>query len=163
MPASQGYDDMKLSNEDFAQVIQATPLVSIDFVIRNPGGECLLGLRKNEPAKGFWFNLGGRILKNETIENAQARIFHEETGLQLERDTLKFLSVSDHIYQTNVFRNPNFGTHYVCVTYEITLDSSAIPKTDAQHCSYQWRSEEKILIADDVHENTKLAFRDKAA
>ena len=152
-------NNMKLSDEAFKSVIASTPLVSIDFVIRNQKRECLLGLRINAPAKGFWFNLGGRIFKNETIEKAQNRIFLEETGLQLNRDTLKFLGVSDHIYQDNLFLSPGFGTHYVCLAYEVTIKSSDLPKTRIQHSEYAWRDVETLLRSDDVHENTKVCFK----
>ena len=65
---------MKLSKEEFELVVRHTPLVSIDFVIKNHENQCLLGLRKNAPAAGFWFNLGGRIYKNEIIDEALDRI-----------------------------------------------------------------------------------------
>ena len=151
--------DMKLSDELFKSVIAATPLVSIDFVIRNQKGDCLLGLRKNAPAKGFWFNLGGRIFKNETIEQAQARIFLDETGLQLNRESLKFLGVSDHIYDDNLFETPEFGTHYVCLAYEVIVDSDDLPMTTVQHSDYAWRDEEFLLRSEDVHQNTKICFK----
>lgn len=149
---------MRLPDKEFESVIKNTPLVSIDFVIRNKNGECLLGLRKNAPAKDYWFNLGGRIYKNETLEDAQNRIFLEETGNPLNRNHLKFLGVYDHIYTDNLFNNREFGTHYVCLTYEVVSDD-ALPKTMSQHHGYQWRSETEILQASDVHENTKNCFK----
>lgn len=150
---------MKLSDEIFKTVIEATPLISIDFVIKNQSGECLLGLRKNAPAEGYWFNLGGRIFKNETIEKAQDRVFQEETGLQLNRDTLKFLGVFNHIYQDNLYLIPGFGTHYVCLAYEVTLNSFNLPKTTIQHLEYRWLDVNTLLLSDDVHENTKTCFK----
>jgi colanic acid biosynthesis protein WcaH len=119
----------------------------------------LLGLRKNAPAQGFWFNLGGRIFKNETIEQAQARIFMEETGMSLNRDTLKFLGVSDHIYEDNLFEIPEFGTHYVCLAYEVTVNSNDLPMMTDQHSDYVWRDVPTLLRSDDVHENTKICFK----
>ena len=89
---------MKLSNEVFELVIRHTPLVSIDFVIKNHQNQCLLGLRKNAPANGFWFNLGGRIYKNELIDDALDRIFRDETGEKLNRNHLNLIGIYDHIY-----------------------------------------------------------------
>jgi colanic acid biosynthesis protein WcaH len=57
----------KLSRSSFIDVVKRTPLVSIDIIVENRRNQVLLGLRKNEPAKGFWFVPGGRILKNERI------------------------------------------------------------------------------------------------
>ena len=63
-----------LSPDDFHSVVRLAPLVSIDFIIRNARGEVLLGLRNNEPAKGFYCVPGGIILKQERLHEAFARI-----------------------------------------------------------------------------------------
>ena len=44
-----------LSHAELDTVIRHAPLVAIDLIIRNARGEVLLGLRKNEPAKGCYF------------------------------------------------------------------------------------------------------------
>ena len=71
---------MKITDKYLLEIIKATPLVSIDLVIRNPTGKVLLGKRINRPAKGYWFVPGGRIIKNETIGHALKRIFKAEVG-----------------------------------------------------------------------------------
>lgn len=58
---------MRLSDEDFLNIIDKTPLIAIDLIIKNPDGDVLLGKKLNEPAKDKWFVPGGRILKNESI------------------------------------------------------------------------------------------------
>ena len=42
-----------LSHADLHTVVRLAPLIAIDFIIRNPRRDVLLGLRNNEPAKGF--------------------------------------------------------------------------------------------------------------
>ncbi|MDF5000441.1 NUDIX domain-containing protein, partial [Vibrio parahaemolyticus] len=71
---------MFLSKQRFSQVIESTPLVSIDLVIEDESGQVLLGERLNRPAQGFWFVPGGRILKDEKLEDAFARLTLEELG-----------------------------------------------------------------------------------
>ncbi len=46
---------MWLSNELFRSVVDSTPLISIDLVVQNSKGECLLGQRLNRPAQDNWF------------------------------------------------------------------------------------------------------------
>lgn len=65
---------MWLSDETFKSVIQHTPLISIDLIVRNEQGEVLLGKRVNAPAKGYWFVPGGRVRKNETLDDAFVRL-----------------------------------------------------------------------------------------
>ena len=64
---------MLLNPDDFHSVVRLAPLVSIDLIIRNARGEVLLGLRNNEPAKGFYFVPGGIILKQERLREAFTR------------------------------------------------------------------------------------------
>jgi colanic acid biosynthesis protein WcaH len=59
-----------LDKELFSTVIESTPLISIDLVVKNNLGQTLLGQRLNKPAKGFWFVPGGRILKDESLATA---------------------------------------------------------------------------------------------
>ncbi|WP_286745065.1 NUDIX domain-containing protein, partial [Aquabacterium sp. UBA2148] len=54
----------------FAQACEALPLVSIDLVLTDESNRLLLGLRRNAPARGWWFTPGGRIRKNEPLAAA---------------------------------------------------------------------------------------------
>ena len=60
-----------LDDQIFKTVVDSTPLISIDILIKK-GNKILLGRRVNKPAQGYFFSIGGRINKNETIENAIA-------------------------------------------------------------------------------------------
>ena len=44
-----------LDKEVFSSVIENTPLVSIDLVVKNKYGQTLLGKRLIKPAKAHWF------------------------------------------------------------------------------------------------------------
>ena len=56
-----------LNNDVFKTVIDSTPLISIEILIKKDN-KILLGRRANKPAKGFFFSIGGRVKKNETIK-----------------------------------------------------------------------------------------------
>jgi colanic acid biosynthesis protein WcaH len=45
----------------FKIVVDNTPLISIDFIVKNSDNKIFLGKRVNKPACGFLFTLGGRI------------------------------------------------------------------------------------------------------
>ena len=60
---------MKIDKKHVLEIIEATPLVSIDLVIRNPSNKVLLGKRNNHPAMGFWFVPGGWIFKKKLLLN----------------------------------------------------------------------------------------------
>jgi colanic acid biosynthesis protein WcaH len=72
-----------LNKQEFTEVIDRTPLVSIDLVVENEKGEKLFGLRTNRPAKDYWFVPGGRILKNEKLDDAFSRLTLNELGVEI--------------------------------------------------------------------------------
>ena len=148
-----------LTPADLSLVVRLTPLVSIDLVLRNAAQKVLLGLRTNEPAKGTYFVPGGRIWKDERLEDAFGRILKTETGLTLPFSVARFLGVYEHLYETNRFGQPGYGTHYVVLGYEINVGSISQVDGDTQHSHYVWFDEGEILRAENVHENTKAYFR----
>jgi colanic acid biosynthesis protein WcaH len=153
----------KLSAKKFAQVVRLTPLVSIDLVLRDPEGHALLGLRNNEPAKGAYFVPGGVIRKNERIAHAFVRILKKETGLAIPFSNARLLGVYEHIYSTNCFNDPKYGTHYVVLCYELLLSNRPNIRQDNQHSKLVWWTPAEILGSSKVHKNTKAYFREMTA
>ena len=85
-----------LNKSEFTEVIDRTPLVSIDLVVENERGEILFGLRQNRPAKNYWFVPGGRVLKNETLDAAFLRLTLNELGCELSRSQARLLDMYEH-------------------------------------------------------------------
>jgi colanic acid biosynthesis protein WcaH len=148
-----------LSAADFRTVVRLAPLISIDLIIRDPQGEVLLGLRANEPAKGFYFVPGGIVLKHEQLRAAFARILKRETNCDGSLEDARLLGAFEHFYEVNSFGDAAFGTHYVVLGYEIALDDVSALKSDAQHSDLRWWSDRDLLASDRVHDNTKAYFR----
>src|SRR4029077_771038 len=82
-----------LSHAELDTVIRLAPLIAIDLIIRNARDEVLLGLRKNEPAKGCYFVPGGMILKNERLADAFARLAKTETDHAASFDDARLIGV----------------------------------------------------------------------
>ena len=147
-----------LAPDVFAQVVRHTPLVAIDLILRDPDGAVLLGRRIYEPAKGFWFVPGGRIGKNETLDEAFARILKTETGLEQPRSQASLLGVYEHFYDTNRLEEPGYGTHYVVLGHELVLPSRPQIRTDDQHGEIRWMTPQALLADANVHPNSKAYF-----
>ncbi len=129
-----------LASNAFEHIVRGAPLCSIDIVIRDPHGAILLGLRKNDPAKGFYFVPGGRIRKNETLADAFQRILASETSIELKFHEARFIGVFEHFYETNWKGLSGFGTHYVCLAYEVRLPARVDAVLDTQHVESVWAS-----------------------
>ena len=148
-----------LSKEIFGAIVRHTPLVSIDLILRDPEVRLLVGRRRNRPAMETWFVPGGRIAKDERIAEAFARITRDELGIQSPMRAAKFLGVFEHFYPDNAFDEAGFGTHYVVLAYEISVESDIAAFPRDQHSAYRWISDADALADPQVHENTKAYCR----
>lgn len=149
---------MHLNREFFLQVIAATPFVSIDLIIRNEKQQVLLGYRKNRPAQHHWFVPGGRIRKNELLQHALERVARAELGIAPRAGNL--IGVFEHFYDDNYYGVADISTHYVVCTYQFSVSSQTEFIPDDQHSELKWWSIEDLLASTEVHDNTKLYFRD---
>ena len=145
--------------EEFCEVVRLTPLVSIDLILRDADDFVLVGQRTYEPAKSWWFVPGGRIEKNERLEDAFTRILSVETGLEHPLAASRLLGVYEHLYPTNRYQQPGYGTHYVVIGRELRLAQRPPIVTDDQHSGVKWMAIKDLLAAPDVHDNTKAYFR----
>lgn len=152
---------MFLDKNDFVTIIDSTPLVSIDLLIENSKGQYLLGLRNNRPAQGFWFVPGGRIFKNEPMDDAFIRLCKEELGIDCSITKAEFLGPFEHFYDDCVF-NDSVSTHYVVLGYKIVVDIDTTQLPNAQHHDYRWFTRDELLTHLDVHKHSKW-YLDKGA
>lgn len=149
---------MWLNDADFRVVVGATPLVSIDLIVENEAGQVLLGQRLHRPAKGFWFVPGGRVRKNERLDDAFLRLTETELGRAAPRRSAQWLGVYEHLYPDSVFGEGGEApdTHYVVLAYRLRLDADEVHTLPAgQHSRWQWWSPAEALQSADVHPMTQ--------
>ena len=148
----------RLNDDDFLTVVESTPLVSIDLIVRNDKGEVLLGFRNNRPAQSFWFVPGGRVRKNERLDQAFSRLCEVELKLPFSRQQARFLGPYEHLYQDNFLGHEGSGTHYIVLAYEVQLAAGQHCQLDDQHSEQAWWQVGTLLESDQVHANTKAYF-----
>ncbi len=150
------------SPDRFIQIVQDTPLVSVDILLIKGGTEVLLGLRNNRPAQGCWFVPGGRIVKDEPIANALVRVVAKELSLNLQQLTCNvpvLKGVYEHMYQDCFAGDMGISTHYVVLAYQIDVGADfALPVADEQHAALKWWPISDALASRDVHQYTKNYF-----
>ena len=143
-----------LDDQIFQTVVDSAPLISIDILIKKDN-KILLGKRINRPAQGYFFSIGGRINKNESIDNAMARVALNELNIDL-KSTPEFIGVFEHFYDDSMYEN--VSTHYVNIAYEYEMEETPDLPTE-QHSEYQWFTVDELLNSDKVHKYTKDYFR----
>lgn len=141
----------------FRSIVEHTPLVALDLVVRNAAGDVLLGRRLNRPAQGFWFVPGGRVRKDERLSQAFSRLTREELGCEQDLAAARFLGPFEHHYPDN-FSGTDFSTHYVVLAYELSLDLTLSDLPPQQHGDYRWWSPAELLSSPDVHVHTQWYF-----
>ena len=146
-----------LDLETFKTVVHSAPLVSIDLLVRNAAGQVLLGMRNNRPAQGFWFVPGGRIRKDETLEQAFSRLMENELGISVSIQEACFTGPWQHFYQDN-FSGEDFTTHYLVLGYQLVRDVDITALPNEQHNQYRWYTPDELLASEEVHQHTKDYF-----
>ena len=116
----------------YNQILENMPIICVDGVIINNENEILFLKRENEPAKNEWWFPGGRLLKNEKLEDAIIRKVKKETNLDVE--VVKYIGTTETIFDKGPFDIP---VHTVNFTYQLKLISIDI-KIDNLHSDYIW-------------------------
>ena len=144
-----------LDNQTFKTVVNSTPLISIDLLVKKDN-KILLGKRINKPAQGYLFSIGGRVYKNEAIDSAMMRIARDELNIALKL-TPRFIGVFEHFYNDSIYHD--VSTHYVNLAYEIEIHGTCNLPTK-QHIEYQWLTIDELLKSKQVHKHVKDYFKD---
>ena len=148
----------KLPADVFESIVRLTPLISIDLIVRSPEDKVLLGLRRNEPARGTWFVPGGRVRKDERFNEAFARIARDELNVEFDVSSGRFLGVFEHIYDENFAERAGWGTHYLVLGFEVRLKDLPDRRLQDQHDDFRWFSLDEVLNSPDVHRFTRAYF-----
>jgi len=144
-----------LDNQTFKTVVSSTPLISIDLLVKKDN-KILLGKRINKPAQDYLFSIGGRVYKNESIQQATARIAKTELNIELKL-TPKFAGVFEHFYDGGIYKD--VSTHYINLAYEVDINNEILNLPNDQHNEYQWLSINELLSSKQVHKYVKDYFR----
>lgn len=149
---------MYLTDEEFLNIVQRTPLISIDLLVWNTSYQLLVGLRVNKPAEGFWFVPGGRIQKDQTFADAFCHITQKELGKSFELESVQFVGVYEHFYPENFAGKAGISTHYVVHAYQIFLTQDLANLPHEQHQAYRWMNRTEIMADPWIHPYTKDYF-----
>ena len=127
-----------IPTEQYKQIIEVLPILCVDVVVTNTRGEYLLIRRANEPRKGQWWVIGGRLLKGETLEEAVVRKVKEETSLNVE--AAHPIGYYEAVSQENPFGlAPRL--HAVSVVFSTVVDDGQHISLDDQSVDWKFSRE----------------------
>lgn len=119
----------------YRRILEVMPILCVDVVLACRG-KFLLVKRKNKPAKGKWWLVGGRVFKNEKLHAAVARKVKEETGIT-NISIKKFLTARETLFRTSVL-GPS--THSVNSVFLAEAVSPKGVRLDNQSLDHRWFS-----------------------
>ncbi len=130
-----------ISNEVYKEILNTMPICTVDVMFFNSDmTRVLLFRRTNEPLKGVYYSIGGRLLKNEALEDCALRQSIREADLHIEKNRLKLGGVQNEIFSISVFEGVSY--HAMGLFYIYTLSEKEISELpislDDQHDNYQW-------------------------
>ncbi len=122
-----------IPQEDYNKILQTMPIACIDITVVS-GGSVLLVKRKDAPAKGQWWVLGGRILKGEMMRDCAIRKTKEETGMDCH------IGPIIHTDETIFEDGPNgIPVHSINSCFLVYPKANCInPVLDSHHTDYRW-------------------------
>jgi len=125
-----------IPDEDYEKILDIMPICCVDVVVVNEG-KYLLVKRNNEPAKKRWWIPGGRLFKNESIQDCALRKAKEEAGLEC--TYIKTLGLYETIFERGRYDKPVHSVNVVCL-----LESKGVNEVqlDKNHLEFIWN--EKI-------------------
>lgn len=123
---------------EYSQIINVLPIICVDVVIQNQAGEYLLLKRVNEPMKGYWWVVGGRLQKGETLKQAAVRKVKEEAGLDVEG--VVPIGYYEDIFDTNPF-GVSTPLHTVSVVFYVQVGNDVMIRLDSQSDSWKYSKE----------------------
>jgi ADP-ribose pyrophosphatase YjhB (NUDIX family) len=130
----------RIPDETYSALVQDTIVPCIDVVLEDvETRDLLLVKRSDEPMKGGWWLVGGRIRKGETFLDGALRKVSEEVGLSSE--DLEFVGVLGAV---NTFFNTSAhtagGTQTINVVVHMRTRSRTLMLDREHHTGVAWTS-----------------------
>lgn len=105
----------------YRKIVELMPIPCVDVVFK-AGSKVFLFMRAYEPAKGKWWLVGGRILRNETFEQAVIRKMKEEIGVDAKVGRMigtyeEFFANSRFDNESGKTGNGKTGTHTLSICF----------------------------------------------
>lgn len=119
----------------YKNILDVLPILCVDIIARNSRGEYLLIKRVNEPKKGRWWVIGGRVLKGETLEKSVERKVREEVGLQVK--SVRPVGYFELVNGMNPF-GTHFNYHSVSIVFTAVIDGRQPVNLDNQSAEFKF-------------------------
>lgn len=146
-----------LDQELFNTIRKSLPICCIDLLFIDFDNRVLLMRRSNHPAKGYLWFPGGRLYKDETIDEAISRKSVEETSIA--PISSSFLDIQETIFPSCSFHPFSIHTINLCYLIKWSGDPTDAVINDSQHSDLVWLPIIDVVSRDDIHPGVSNPLR----
>ena len=127
-----------IPHETYQTILENMPVCTVDVLFFNSDKtKTLLFKRNNEPLKGEYFSMGGRLKKDETFEECAIRQTKLETGLDIDPGKVIFVGVQRENYPNSAFGETSYCAIDLYFGYIINDENTDLV-LDSQHDESRW-------------------------
>ena len=121
-----------IPDDQYDYIMKNMPIFCVDWLIRCDDKYLLLK-RKQQPLKGKYWHIGGRLRLDETINQAAIRLQEREIGRYCGLG--KFIAFSNYFFEKCEDAR---STHTPAITYLVDVDAEFVPDLDDTESDYIW-------------------------
>lgn len=142
-------EDSYISEGAWKEVVPKKPLVCVEFVPISPDRKVLLGWRKEEPAKGTLYTIGGGIIAGETFEEAASRVAKRELGIDVYPNRIECAGYVSQVWATSpIGKHGCHGITWVMYCNITQQEMDDIKIVDNSHSKLEWV--DPFVVLEDV-------------
>ena len=121
---------MFIPSEEYKDIITKTTVLCIDVILRHKN-KVLLVKRTEEPCKGVYWPVGGRVQKGETVDATARRKILEEIGIEF-KGTLIPIGFYEDTYSENSFEKKTaYSTFSLVFVGDLNKEAKSRVKLDS--------------------------------
>lgn len=121
-----------IPEKEYIKIVSQLPIFCVDFLIRCKDKNLLLK-RTQEPVKGVYWVIGGRMRHTETLDQLAFRIQNREIGRHI--NNRKLIGFSNYLFPKV---EGHRATHTPSLLYLVSVNEIFEPKIDDTHLDFIW-------------------------
>ena len=145
---------MFIEEKEYQKIMKSMPIFCVDFAFRYKN-KFLLIKRTQEPVKGVFWVIGGRLRFKETIQELAERVHTREVGRYY--PNFKLVGFSNYMFPDVEEAR---ATHTPTLLYLVEVDEMFEPTLDETSSEFTWSEELPDEMKDQTHFITEIARRE---
>jgi len=124
-----------IPEDKYISIVETLPILCVDLVIQDKERRYLLVKRTNEPIKGEWWVVGGRILKGETVIEASIRKAKEELSSDI--NNIQPIGFFEAPFQKDPFGR-DMQYHALSIVLSADIGENQVIRLDSQGSEWKF-------------------------